>query len=287
MILLVIALVLAAAGLHATWNVLLKTSGDPLRVSTRAMSSAALIATPVAGIAWLLGGKPGFPAEAWRLVALSSMAELAYFVFLSEAYRRGDLSVVYPLARGTAPLLAVIAGVVVLGERLTLVETAGVICLLAGIWLIRRPVTAGSALVPALLTGVFIATYTTIDRVGVRLAPPWLYGWAIWVATALLLVAYEHVMAGRSSVAARSVDSSGGPAWPHAVAVGLLMIVGYVMVLTALSVAPLSIVAPLRESAIILVTGWGVWRLGERTGAWLRLGGALGIVAGIVLVALR
>src|SRR5439155_14081913 len=112
--------------------------------------------------------RPGLPPQAWLLAGLSGMAELAYFIFLSAAYRCGDLSAVYPLARGTAPLLAVLAGLAILGERLSALELAGVACLLAGIWAARKPGAAGPAVRSALLTGVCIATYSAIDRVGVR-----------------------------------------------------------------------------------------------------------------------
>src|SRR5947209_4391451 len=112
---LALVLVLAAAVLHATWNILLKTSGDPLRVAGRAMTASAVLTAPLALAAWLLLGRPGFGA--WPLAALSAVLETAYLIFLSAAYRRGDLSLVYPLARGTAPLLAVLAGLLILHER--------------------------------------------------------------------------------------------------------------------------------------------------------------------------
>ena len=198
---LALALSLAAAGLHATWNVLLKTTGDPLRTATRAMGAAVVVTSPVATLAWLLSGRPGLPPQAWLLAGLSGFAELAYLNFLSAAYRCGDLSVVYPLARGTAPLLAVPAGLVLLRERLSPLELGGVACLLVGIWAARRPVAAGPAVRPALLTGVCIATYSTIDRVGVRLAPPWLYGWVLWIDMAVLLAAWLWL--GRRQAAVR------------------------------------------------------------------------------------
>jgi drug/metabolite transporter (DMT)-like permease len=238
------------------------------------------LATPAAGLAWLLTGRPGFPPVVWPLLALSSVAELAYFLFLSEAYRRGDLSAVYPLARGAAPLLAVVGGIVIVGERPTTLEAAGIICLLAGIWIVRRPTAAGKALLPALITAVCIASYSTIDRIGVRLTPPWFYGWAIWVGTALLLLSWQALVR-------RSAPRADASSWPRAVVVGLLISLTYLMILFALRVAPLSVVAPARESAIVLVTGWGIWRLEERQGVWLKVSGALGIVAGIVLLALQ
>src|SRR5919206_517947 len=240
---LALALSLAAAGLHATWNVLLKTTGDPLRTAARAVGAAVVVTSPVAALAWLLSGRPGLPPQAWLLVSLSGFAELAYLNFLSVAYRCGDL------------------------------------------------------------TGVCIATYSTIDRVGVRLAPPWLYGWVLWIDMAVLLAAWLWLgrrqtavpVAGwplgapavRSAPAAQDApDMDGPPDWARTLAIGLLMMLSYFLVLVALRFAPLTLVAPLRESAIILVTGWGIWRLKERQGLWLRLGGATSIVLGMVLLAL-
>jgi drug/metabolite transporter (DMT)-like permease len=319
-----ILLALGAAVLHAGWNILLKSSGDPLLVSARALSASSLVITPLVVAAWLLTGRPAVPPRAWLLGGISGAVESIYFVCLSAAYRRGDLSVVYPLARGTAPLLAVLAGFFLLGERLSTAETVGVLCLLAGIWTVRRPVVAGPALLPAILTGIAIAGYTTIDRVGVRLTEPWLYLWVLWVVSAVLLDVWWVIWRLRLSSHVATVDAGtdarrasevlildggreerlrslpGGTAperaasseeprdpWHISILIGLLSIVTYFMVLLALRLAPLTIVAPLRESAIVLVTGWGIWRLKEREGAWLKLGGAAGIVAGVVLVAIQ
>ncbi|OGN86007.1 MAG: hypothetical protein A2X23_06395 [Chloroflexi bacterium GWC2_73_18] len=306
----VIAILLIAALLHAAWNVLLKTSVDPLRMAARAVGSAMLIVTPLAAAAWWLTGRPGLPPEGWLLAGLSGFMELVYFALLSAAYRRGDLSTVYPLARGTAPLLAVLAGVFLVGERLSPLAAVGVACLLAGIWAVRRPVAGGPAVVWAILCGVSIAVYSVFDRLGVRLGPPWLYGWALWVAGAGFLWGWiwledRHALSDRfwrafeairpgSSAAARvapadpphPADASAGPGWQRAMVLGLLMVGTYLAVLLALSLAPLATVAPFRESAIVLAAGWGVFRLGERSGAWLRLGGAVSIVAGAALVAI-
>jgi drug/metabolite transporter (DMT)-like permease len=241
-------------------------------------SSAALLTIPVA-VLWLAGGRPGLPPTGWLLSLVSGVLELAYFIFLSIAYTRGELSMVYPLARGTAPLLAVAIGLTVLGERVSGVALAGVACLLAGVWAVRRPASAGAATVPALLTAVCIAAYSAVDRVGVRLGPVWLYAWALWVWVAILLAAW--VLVRERNVTWRAAD------WRRGLAIGIPMTAAYLMVLGAFRLAPLTLVAPARESAIVLVTGWGVWRLRERTGAWLRLVGALMIVAGVALVAVR
>jgi uncharacterized membrane protein len=272
----VVLLILAAAGLHAGWNVLLKTSGDPLPTSTRSVASSALVVTPICLVAWYLTGHPALPAPGWAVLAVSACAEGLYFVFLSRAYLAGDLSVVYPVARGTGPLIAVSAGLLLLREHLTAIELVGVFALLAGIWAVRRP-RMNAAVVPALITGVFIGVYTTLDRIGINLGAPWLYAGLLWGLMAVFLVLWT-----RGRPLGRSHDEN----WWTSVLIGVMMALAYGLALVALTLAPVAIVAPLRESAIVLVTAWGVWRLKEREGVALRIAGAVAIVVGIVLLAL-
>ena len=162
----VLPLVLLAAVFHAAWNALLKASENPLSLATRALTWGTVVSLPPVAVAWLLTGRPGLPWAGWLLALASAFLELIYFIALSVAYRRGELSVVYPIARGTAPLLAVLVGLLLLGERLHAIALLGVVALLGGIWAIRRPAAAGSALWPALLTGVMIAAYTLSPRCG-------------------------------------------------------------------------------------------------------------------------
>jgi uncharacterized membrane protein len=281
-----IVLALVAAALHGTWNVIVKVSGDPTTTLTRATAAGALLMTPSAFVAWLVTGRPGLSIEAAELAALSALLELIYIFLLSAAYRRGELSVVYPIARGSAPLLAVLIGFGLLGERLATPQLLGVGLLLAGILAVTLPQTSGRATLPALLTGVFIAAYTAVDRVGVRLAAPWLYGWLLvsLMGTGLMVTYW---------VRARLARSTGKPArkapppvtWRQAAVVGLFMWVGYLLVLVALSLAPLSVVAPVRETAVVAVAVWGVWRLRERQAAALKLSGAVATLLGVALLA--
>jgi len=274
----VLPLVLLAAVFHAAWNALLKASENPLSLATRAVSWGTVVSLPPVAVAWVVAGRPGLPLAGWLLALASAFLELLYFITLSTAYRRGELSVVYPIARGTAPLLAVLVGLTLLGERLHVAAVFGIACLVVGIWVVRRPAGAGSALGPALLTGVLIAAYTSLDRIGVRLGPPWMYAWLLWFFGAIFLVAFTTI---RRVPGSRLTDE---PA--ISLVVALLMTAAYFMILFALSVAPLAIIAPLRESAIVLVTAWGIWRLAERRGAWIRVAGAFTIVGGIVLLAI-
>jgi drug/metabolite transporter (DMT)-like permease len=282
-----IALALAAAALHGTWNVLIKVSGDPMETFRRATIVAALVTTPLTAIAWLATGRPALPLAAVGLAAISAALELAYLYLLSAAYRSGELSVVYPIARGSAPLLAVVAGLGLLGERLEPGQLAGVGLLLVGILAVTISQTSGRATVPALLTGVSIAAYTAIDRVGVRLTTPWLYD---WVLIALLATALAITMSVRSRLQPRLAPPAAAPAspvtWRQGAVIGVFMWTGYLLVLIALSIAPLSVVAPVREVAVVAVAVWGVWKLHERKGAALKLLGATATLAGVALLAL-
>ena len=172
-----IVLSLLSAVLNATWNALLKVSGDPMVTATRAETASTIAATPLLFVTWLVAGRPPMPAAAWGFAGASAVFEFVYFLCLTTAYRRGELSVVYPLARGSAPLLAVAAGVVLLGEGMNARTLVGVAFLMAGILIVRRPSRAAwTVMWPALLTGAAIATYSAIDKVGTQQAPPWLYG---------------------------------------------------------------------------------------------------------------
>jgi drug/metabolite transporter (DMT)-like permease len=287
-----IALALAAAVLHGTWNVLIKVSGDPMETFRRATIVAALVTTPITIAAWFITGRPALPFAAAGLAAVSAALELAYLFLLSAAYRGGELSVVYPIARGSAPLLAVVVGLGLLGERLAPGQLAGVALLLLGILAVTLPQTSGRATVPALLTGVSIAAYTAVDRVGVRLTTPWLYDWLL---IALLATALAITMSVRSRLQRRPESPPDAPpsetrdlqpvTWRQGAVIGIFMWTGYLLVLIALSIAPLSVVAPVRETAVVAVAVWGVWKLRERRGAALKLLGASATLVGVALLA--
>jgi drug/metabolite transporter (DMT)-like permease len=282
-----IVLALIAAALHGTWNVLVKVSGDPTDTLTRATAAGALLMTPPAFAAWLINGRPGLSIEAAGLAALSALLEIIYIFLLSAAYRRGEVSVVYPIARGSAPLLAVLIGLGLLGERLAAPQLLGVGLLLAGILAVTLPQTSGRATLPALLTGVAIAAYTAIDRVGVRLAAPWLYGWllVLLMATGLMVAQRVRARLAGSTVKPEREAPPSPVTWRQAVVIGLFMWTAYLLVLVALSLAPLSVVAPVRETAVVAVAVWGVWKLRERQAAALKLSGAMATLIGVALLA--
>jgi uncharacterized membrane protein len=286
----VIALVLVSAGLHVAWNVRLKTAGDPLKAATVGLLAASVGIVPAGIAAWWLAGRPDLPPEGIALGVLSGVIEAGYFVLLSAAYRRGDLSVVYPIARGTAPLLAVAIGVGLFGERLGLAGSLGVVGLLVGFLLLQQPWRAlrghrafDPSIAFALATGVTIATYSAVDRVGTRLIDPVPYAAILWVTGALLLVLWIRLVGGGDLLA------GGREQLRSSVIGGWLTLAAYLLILWALSVAPLSGVAPLRESAAVFAAAWGSVRLGEATDSGdtvRRVGASVLIVGGAVLLAL-
>lgn len=286
---LVIGLVAVSAVLHVAWNVRLKTAGDPLRAATVGMLAASLGIVPAGVAVWWLAGRPELPPEGIVLGVVSGTVEAVYFILLSAAYRRGDLSVVYPVARGTAPLLAVAVGVGLLGERLGIAGSLGVVLLLVGFLVLQRPWRAlrghtgfDPAIAFALATGVTIATYSALDRVGTRLIDPIPYAAVLWVTTSVVLVAWVLLVAGGDIL-------QGGREQVRSAAIGGWLTLGaYVLILVALSVAPLSGVAPLRESATVVAAAWGSVRLGEaadRRETARRVGASALIVLGALLLA--
>ena len=294
----IIALVAVSAVLHLAWNVRLKTAGDPLRAATIGMLAGCVGIVPVGLAVWWLGGRPSLPAEGIALGLASGVVEAAYFILLAAAYRRGDLSVVYPVARGTAPLLAVAIGVGLFGERLGVAGSLGVIALLVGfLWLQRpwraialarrggagaRQAAGESAILFALATGVMIATYTAIDRIGTRQIDVFTYAAILWVTCSVVLVVWVATVAG-GDLLRYGPEASG-----RAAVGGMLTLGAYLCILVALSVAPLSGVAPLRESATVFAAAWGSVRMGEASDpreAVRRIGASVLIVGGALLLA--
>lgn len=282
MIAVAVAMAIVAAGFHGTWNVLVKVSGDPISTFRRATAMAAIVATVSLVPAWLVLGRPTLTPAAALLCLFSSFLETTYLWLLSTAYRRGDLSAVYPIARGSAPLLSVVVGIVLLGERLAPAQLVGVGLLLAGILAVTVAQARGRATGAALLTGVAIAAYSSVDRLGVRMATPWLYAWLLFTLMAIELPLTIRIA---SALKLYRPPPTAAPTWSQAALIGLFFWAGYFLVLWALSLAPLAVVAPVREVAIVVVAVWGVWRLRERNRAAVKVSGAVATLAGIALLA--
>lgn len=300
----VFALVLFVAVLHVVWNAVLKTSGDTLRTASRALIVGVVVFAPVVLAGWWLSDRPAIPGDALMLGVVSGFLEAAYFICLAAAYQRGDLSVVYPIARGTAPILSVMLGIVVLGERLAPAGALGVVALLTGILLVQQPwrmiaavrrhrsaggpLGAPGAAEYALLTGVTIAAYSAVDRVAVQSVEPWLYAGVVFPVCAVALLAWVRLIADRRATGGPNGAPRSPASWLRAGTAGVVSLAAYGLILLAYTLAPLTAVAPLRESSVVLASAWGAIRMREALGARdraRRIGGACFVLGGAVLLA--
>lgn len=281
---LAIACVLIAAVVHAIWNLLVKRAvGSRHFVCLYSLASIVLWA-PAMGYVLASSGMPKLPGQ-WLALAATGILHLGYALALQAGYRTADLSVVYPIARGAGPLLSFIGAVVLLGEPCTLTSVLGLVLILAGIGLVsglvgraRRIELNGVGW--GLLTGSFIAAYTLNDGWAVRLllVSPILVDFSGNVIRFAALAPAAIRDRVRLRLEARQYF------WP-AVGVGALAPLGYVLVLFAMRVAPVSHVAPARELATLVGAYLGARFLAEAvTGA--RVIGAAAIVAGIACLAM-
>jgi len=259
-----LSLVLAAALLHAGWNRLLHGATDRMAAATAGMVVGAVVLLP------FTVASP--PLRVWPLVLASGAAEAAYLSFLTAAYRRGELSVAYPIARGIAPFLITAGGALLLAQPLTAARVLGSLALAAGLVVISRAGLAagrGLAVLFAVLTGLTIATYSVIDARAVRSASPVAYLGAVTAVEAVILL-----------VAVRpGWQRLRGAAGPGA-GVGLGSIAAYLLVLFAFQRAPAAPVATVRELAIL----FGILLARERAGWRIWLGGALCVLGAVLTV---
>jgi drug/metabolite transporter (DMT)-like permease len=268
--------VLASAGLHAFWNWLVAGERDSHAIGAMALLAAALAFAPVAALTW------DVEAAAWPYIAGSAALELAYFALLAAAYERADLSFVYPIARGAAPVLVLAVSLAALGADLSLGEAAGVLAIAAGVLLvrgIRSPPTraARGGLALALGVAACIAAYTLVDDEGVRHAAALSYFEAVLLITAPLYAAAVATFRGPGALRAAATWRAG--------AAGVAMFGAYALTLAALEIAEAAPVAALRETSVVMATVAAAVSARERVPPG-RLVGAVIVVAGIALIAL-
>ena len=285
---LALGLVLASAFVHASWNYLLKKSGGGAGLITAASSLSLAVYAPIlAGVLWWQGGFALEPVHL-GLMAGSGFVHMAYFLLLDRAYRSGgDLSIVYPLARATGPLLTIVAAMLLLGERPGPTALAGAVLIgISALVLTGNPFAwfrgeGGNAVGFALLTGCMIAVYTLWDKQSVAafLIPPLLYDWGTNAFRVLMLVPYTR----------KRTPGAIARAWAErrgvVVAIALLSPLSYILVLTAMVWTPVSLVAPAREVSILFAALMGAHLLGEGDLA-RRAVAAVGMVLGISGLAL-
>lgn len=266
-------LALGAAFLHAVWNLALARAPDTHAAIAVVMLIGGAALLPLATLDWRL------EAEALPWIGASSLAELLYFALLATAYARTDMSITYPIARGSAPVFVLAGGLLVLGIPVTGGQVVGVILAAAGIMLVRdlRGPGSGREVALALAIGITIATYTLLDRQGIAHASPLAYGGVVILVPG---VVYALMVARRGgwqrlwAAASRAV-----------VICGFLAGLAYAAVLAALAMAPPAAVAVVRESSIIMAAAMAALFLGERIGA-SRWAGSLVVVVGVAFVVL-
>ena len=277
---LALGLVLGSAVLHATWNLLAKQAEGGAGFVWLGGLCAALLYAPVA-LVWAASTDVRVSAAGVAFMAGSGAIHAGYFLALQRGYATGDLSLVYPLARGTGPMLSVLTAVLLLGERpgpLALAGAAVVVLAVLSLASGVRHEGARAAGFFALLTGALIAAYTLWDAHAVTDLgqDPLVYYWGSEVARAALLA---PLALRRPTDLARAWRAS-----RHAVlGVAVLSPLAYVLVLVALTMAPVSLVAPTREASIVVGALLGAGVLGEAHGR-RRTFAAAGIVAGIALL---
>jgi len=270
--------VLFAAACHAGWNALIKVGLDPLSTTTLIALGSAIVA---------IGALPfaGMPAlAAWPWLIVSVVIHLFYFAALVEAYRTGDLGQVYPIARGSAPLMTAGASAILVGEELRLLSWIGIATLAAGVLLLSAHGGRDLARIDkravgfALLTALTICTYSVVDGVGARLAlNPVSYSLWLFVGIALVLPPYALWRDGRDVIPAMRRY------WLRGFLGGALQVLSYATVLWAMTRAPIAIVASLRETSVLFGAVIAVVVLKEPLRA-ARIAAAVLIVCGLILI---
>ena len=268
------ALVLLAALLHATWNALVKGAGD--RAVMLALISAGHF-IPAVALAMLV---PLPAPEAWPFIIASTVIHWGYYVFLNLAYKFGDLSFVYPIARGAAPVLIAIGALIFADEHLPLLAWVAIGLVSSGIFLLAA-VRHGDprAIGAALLTSSMIACYSVVDGIGIRVSGnplgyiAWLFILEIFVVLYVALTRWPRMRATATNTL--MIGMAGG----------MLSGLAYALVLYAKTLAPLGIVSALRETSVIFAALFGILWFGERP-IGRRLTAAAVVAVGIILLSL-
>jgi drug/metabolite transporter (DMT)-like permease len=287
-----LALVVFAGLIHASWNIAAKKAGGDARF---ACFTALVLMVFWAPVGLWLGWQqvPAWGHWEWGFVVASGIIHVAYYVVLLRGYRKADLTVVYPLARGSGPLLSSLVAIAFLGEEISALGGLGIAAVVGGVFLVAggpglfrqaqdplQRVRIRKGMAYGLLTGAFIASYTVLDGYAVKvllLSPILLDYFGNFVRLAFLL---PTVLRDRPAAALLWAKQ-----WKYAVLVGVISPVSYVLVLYAMRVAPLSHVAPAREVSMLFAALLGGHLLGEG-GRILRLLGAACIAVGVMALAL-
>ena len=284
MTILALSLVLLAALTHASWNIYAKVAAESRHFVWLFSAGSVLIYGPVV-IAVLIVEQPVFEGRHWLALAATSVLHLLYSLSLQTGYRHSDLSVVYPIARGTGPLLSFIGAGLLLGEALTAQAVGGLVLIVGGILLVAGLIghhrrAPGVGVFYGLLTGALIAAYTLNDgwAVKVLLISPFVIDFTGNLFRMAVLAPRAWRDRGRVALEARTYRKA-------VIVVSVLGPLGYILVLFAMRLAPISHVAPARELSTLVGAWFGSRLLREDSGPWRIVGAAL-IVAGVISLAI-
>jgi drug/metabolite transporter (DMT)-like permease len=242
MTLFALALALLAAVMHAVWNLLVKRSDDQLVAGWTVIAGAAVLALPILATS----GLPKRPV--WDLILISTVIQVGYVLMLAAAYRIGDLSFVYPLARGISPVLVALAGVAFLGDEISAIGWAGVFLVTGALVVLAWRRADRSGMAPAIATGFLIAAYTSVDAAAVREE-----GEALsvigseFVLLAIALGLVVLVLRGP-----RAMTSMFRSDWKSAVVGGFATGTAYLLVMIAALSAPVGLVSGVRETSVLI-----------------------------------
>ena len=254
MTILAFSLVLAAALLHASWNFWLKIAGNRL-VALATLAGGWLI---VGSLAIIALGTPN--TVAWPYLLTSTVVHTAYALALIRSYKGGDLSMVYPVARGIGPLTVAAVSTIFLGERLGVIGILGVVLVIAGaVWLgLPRTLPDVSNLLISIATGLLIGTYTLLDGLGGRIGSPHVFAAWLFLLTSLPIGVIALAVHRERLAAVQQ------PVWLRGVTAGVLSAAAYWIVIWAMSQSQFGLVAALRESSVVFAAIFGAIFLKER-----------------------
>lgn len=289
MILLPVLMVLISAALHGYWNLLVKKASNKVLFSYLYVTGAILTYTPL--FVYLLP-RARIPWQGWLCILGTGSVYCLYFLLLARSYSYGDLSHVYPIARGLAPVLTLVWAFLLLGERPSAVGWSGILMVIISIALFHPPRGGGFSLsgslgrlrepasLAAVGTGFCISAYLVIDKVGVSFVDPMIYIYLTFAVCEILLSPYFFKRFGWSAIQ-REITS----AWRQALSVGFLSIFSYLLVLLAMRLADVSYIISVRSTSILFAVLFGLGVLGERRTA-LKISASIMMMLGVALIAL-
>lgn len=272
----VIGLLLASALIHAIWNAIVRSGEDRFGSLAIICLVGAIAALPFA----IALGPPATPS--WPYLILSSLLQIGYCLFLVRAYRDGDLSSVYPIARGSAPLLVTLGAALIAGELPNGIGLIGIVCVSVGIILLtlghNRPDARSAA--AALAAGVFIASYMVVDGLGVRVSESATSYAALQAVVAGLLIPLSFIIIRR-----RAPSLPRGREGTLVIGAGVLGTLGYCIAIWAMNQSPMGGVSAIRETSILFAALIGTFILREKMTLQKALG-ALTVTVGVVCLSI-